>query len=246
MTPSRETMVLVLSVVALAMSAFALWNGRGRGHRGRGRSRSGGDGWTATTDERGGDVAAGATGMQIGNLTRKVSDFEKTLDRHAQQVQALRTEVRQRMDALEGRLVEAERRASAPRRDPPRDQPRPAPYETEVAGVETYGVPLRDLAPVANPGASGRPVEVRDGALVISHSLPPAAYAVPEGQGRARVFLNESVEINEFALPKWEAFFEMRGARPYATYRTVRPAEVSWDAAAERGSPLNTGVAEAV
>jgi hypothetical protein len=105
---------------------------------------------------------------------------------------------------------------------------------------------LRDPAPWANPGASGRPVEVRDGVLVISHSLPPAAYAVPEGQGRAKVYLNDSVEINEFALPKWEAFFEMHGARPYATYRTVRPAEVSWDAAAERGSPLTMGVAEAV
>jgi hypothetical protein len=241
MIPSRETIVLVLSVLALALSAFALWRSGGSGHRRR--SRSGGEG--ARTDERGGDVAAGATGMQIGNLARKVSEFEKTLDRHAQQAQALRAEVWQRMDALERRQVEAERRASAPRRDPPPEQPRPAPSAVDY-GVETYGLPLRDLAPAANPGASGRPVEVRDGALVISHSLPPAAYAVPEGQGRARVFLNESVEINEFALPKWEAFFEMRGARPYATYRTVRPAEVSWDAAAERGSPLNAGVAEAV
>jgi hypothetical protein len=226
--------LLALAVAGLLVALFFLWratNGGRSGHRRRDR-------WPSAD---GHPAEAAGNGTQIGGLTRKVSDFEGTLNRHADQVLALRTEVRQRLDELEGRLREVERRASAPR-----EQPRAAAYGTDPLGVETYGVPLREPAPAWNPGASGRPVEVRDGALVISHSLPPAAYAVPEGPGRARVFLNESVEINEFALPKWEAFFEMRGARPYATYRTVRPAEVSWDAGAERGSPLNAGVAEAV
>jgi len=222
----RLPLQLLLGVAALVLvwGVFTLWR----------RRRGSSDGYP----ER---ATTGAPGLQVGTLTRKVSDFEGTVERHAQQMQALRTEFRQRLDALEGRLREMERRVP-----PPATQPPVAPPPRGFPEMETYGVTLADPAPGWDPGASGRPVEVRDGTLVVSHSLPPTAYVVPEGQGKARVFLNGSVEINEFALPKWEAFFEMRGARPYATYRTVRPAEVSWDTAAERGSLITMGVAEAV
>ncbi len=243
MKPTLLQIALVLAAAAFAVALLALARS-GRGGRSSRRRRP--DEGTHR-DER--QAEAVATNHQVGTLTRRVGDFEKTLDRHAQQSQSLRTDVWQRMDEMDRRLREVERRASAPApaRDLPRDPSPPAPAGAPVDyGVETYGVPLRELAPAWSPGGDGRPVEVRDGTLVISHSLPPAAYAVPEGQGRARVFLNDSVEINEFALPKWEAFFEMRGARPYATYRTVRPAEVTWDAGAERGTPSIMGVAEAV
>lgn len=240
---SSLPLLLGLAALAFAAAAVFLWR-----YGGRRRHRD--DAYRRRSPDEVMDPT-GATGLQVGEMRRKLSDVQRTLDRHAEQVQALRTEAWRRLDDLEGRVRDVERRASAsaaparPARDP-WPEPRPEPARPAFPGVETYGVMLQDPAPSWNPGASGRPVEVREGVLVISHSLPPAAYAVPEGTGRARVFLNESVEINEFALPKWQAFFDMRGARPYATYRTVRPAEVAWDAAAERGTPLHRGEAEAV
>jgi hypothetical protein len=205
-------------------------------------------------------------------LVNEMRRVTGALERQAEHLNALRVDFRDRLRAIENRLEERVRPASASASTPspgsagirgPEAQatarsfgelapaalgePDGPPADAWLHGVETRSLEPLGTAPAAMAvPAGGRPVEVRDGVLVISHSLPPAAYAVPEGTGRARVFLNDQVEINEYALPKWEAFFEMRGARPYAMYRTLRAAEVSWDAQAERGVPGAPGIAEAV
>jgi hypothetical protein len=89
-------------------------------------------------------------------------------------------------------------------------------------------------------------VEIRDGALVRSRSLPPAAYVSPSGAGQARVYLNPDVQMTEISLPKWEAFFDLQGGRTYTAYRTTRPAEVRWDEGEGRGELVSKGLAEAI
>lgn len=96
------------------------------------------------------------------------------------------------------------------------------------------------------PGPGDQPVEVRDGVLVTSRSLPPAAYVAPLGGGHGRVFLNADVPMTEYSLPKWSTFFDLQGARPYAAYRTTRPAEVRWDEGQGRGELVSRGLAEAI
>lgn len=113
-------------------------------------------------------------------------------------------------------------------------------------GMLGGGFPSAAAEPAWSPGAADQPVEVRDGVLVVSRSLPPAGWVVTTGTGQARVYLNAEVPLSEFSLPKWGAFFDMQGGGPYAAYRTRRPAEVRWDEATGRGELIRKGVAEAV
>jgi hypothetical protein len=207
-----------------------------------------------------------------GELVVEMRTVSANLAQQTNQLGALRTDFKQRLESIEGAVREMERQAADAAREAERrmstdpvvkrvDDGDALPRRTDaggedgrwadagtnwISGVETHSVSMLEPGRALDSFAasSGVPVEVREGMLVLSHSLPPMAYAVPEGKNRARVFLNESVEINEFALPKWQAFFDLVRARPYATYRTVRAAEVSWDG--ERGAPLNPGVAEPV
>jgi hypothetical protein len=212
---------------------------------------------------------AGDEGSGHADLAREVRTLATSFEKQSTQLGALRADFKLRLENIEAALQELGRPAGNDAVLEGRDEADGL-WRREAAdalpltgedrddgqaddggdawlrGVETHSVPMLDLGgpSAAPPPSSGVPVEVREGMLILSHSLPPVAYAVSEGKGLARVFLNESVEINEFALPKWQAFFEMRGARPYATYRTVRAAQVKWDG--ERGAPINPGVAEAV
>jgi hypothetical protein len=113
-------------------------------------------------------------------------------------------------------------------------------------GAEDVGWPPAAAEPAWSPGPADQPVEVRDGVLVASRSLPPAGYVSAAGPGEARVYLNADVQLTEFSLPKWAAFFDLAGARPYAAYRTRTPAQVRWDAAAGRGELIARGTVEAI
>lgn len=227
----------LLGVIVLIGAASFLWRtfGGRRRHRHRHREHGG----SGTQDQ--------GEGQRLGSLAREVRNAEAGIDRLANEATAFRAEIRTRMDSVESRLSEVERRSVARERSAPAPAALPAPRAWSEPAAAGWDLATGTGAGATyTPGPSARPVEVRDGVLVLSQLLPPAAYAEPAGYDRARVFLRDLVELNEFALPKWEAFFEMRGARPYAAYRTVRPAEVVWDAAAGRGTPLTPGVAEAV
>jgi hypothetical protein len=96
-------------------------------------------------------------------------------------------------------------------------------------------------------GATGGgrvPVEIRDGAIVPSQSLPPEAWLVPQGGGRASLSLNAEVLLNTFALDRFSYFFDL-GDRREGFYETRRPAEVAWDDGQQRGSLVAPGKAVA-
>jgi hypothetical protein len=113
-------------------------------------------------------------------------------------------------------------------------------------GADSLWPPTIPPAPSWSAGPADQPVEIRDGALVRSRSLPPAAYVSPSGAGQARVYLNADVQMTEISLPKWEAFFDLQGGRTYTAYRTTRPAEVRWDEGEGRGELVSKGLAEAI
>ncbi|HST58940.1 MAG TPA: hypothetical protein VLK84_09635 [Longimicrobium sp.] len=132
-----------------------------------------------------------------------------------------------------------------------------APYDAEMYGAESLGRPLAGAdrgigdawsigEPAWSPGPGDQPVEVRDGVLVVSRSLPPAGYLSITPSGEARVYLNADTPLTEFSLPKWAAFFELPEGKAYAAYRTRRPAAVRWDEATGRGELISKGLAEAI
>ncbi|HEX5872340.1 MAG TPA: hypothetical protein VFY65_18050, partial [Longimicrobium sp.] len=185
-------------------------------------------------------------------LVQAVADIRAALDKQAREMEALRTFWSQKLDELNGKIgelarVQARRLERAP-------DPRPgvdaggyaAPYDPGAYGADGPGMRLPALEPAWSPGPGDQPVEIRDGVLVVSRSLPPAGYVSAGGSGQARVYLNADVPLTEFSLPKWATFFELQGARPYAAYRTRRPAEVRWDEAAGRGELVSRGLAEAI
>jgi hypothetical protein len=89
------------------------------------------------------------------------------------------------------------------------------------------------------------PVEVRDERIVRSSSLPPIAFLVPQGSGQAQVWLNPEAGLNEFAVDKWAAYFELRGGRANAVYDTLEPAVVGWSGEAGSTDVVRQGVAVA-
>lgn len=194
-------------------------------------------------------VQTGSGDTLTGVRWQDIRSLQDILDRQARQVQELRTRCDQRFTTLEQRMDTMERAARGRSPEQPGALARPgaerAPYAAEPFGygVDTigYGAPAETGR---RPGPGDLPVEVRDGAVVTSDALPPTAFVVSDGAGRGRVFLNPEVQLNEFALPKWEEFFELRGRQPYASYRTVRPAEVSWDSTSGRGALVTMGMAE--
>jgi hypothetical protein len=133
-----------------------------------------------------------------------------------------------------------------------------APYDPGMYGAESLGRPLaggdRGIGepawsmgePAWSPGPGDQPVEVRDGVLVVSRSLPPAGYLSVTASGEARVYLNADTPLTEFSLPKWAAFFELPEGKAYAAYRTRRPATVRWDEGTGRGELISKGLAEAI
>jgi hypothetical protein len=178
-----------------------------------------------------------------------MSDIRGALEKHAREMEALRISSSQRMDELNGRIAALER--AQPRMTDGGLGPRSGGlggigYEDERYGAGSLGLSSAGAEPAWSPGPGDQPVEVRDGVLVASRSLPPAGYLSAAGSGPAKVYLNADVQLTEFSLPKWAAFFDLPEARPYAAYRTRRPAEVRWDEGAGRGELVAKGLAEAI
>lgn len=193
--------------------------------------------------------AGEAAAQQAADRAR--ADAQRAMD----QQRALADQVRaisQRVAAVEEKLAEV------PRTEPRAAEPAPARGYGDGGRdgfLETIDSTLYGAASLASaaggerswqPGPGDQPVEIREGVLVVSRSLPPAAYVASLGGGHGRVFLNPDVQMTEFSLPKWAAFFDLQGARPYAAYRTTRPAEVRWDEGQGRGELISKGLAEAI
>ena len=182
-------------------------------------------------------------GQQV--LVQAAKEVRNALDQQSKQMAELRTFRARRLDELEGRLGA---RAAAQGGDAGGYA---SPHDPGLYGAESLGrVPAggeRALGePAWSPGPGDQPVEVRDGVLVASRSLPPAGYLSVAASGEARVYLNADAPLTEFSLPKWAAFFELQGGQAYAAYRTRRPATVRWDEGSGRGELVSKGLAEAM
>lgn len=227
---------------------LGMWAARGRSSRDRGAS-------IRRVQE---PAPAPAPGPDD-RLLRQVRDEVRiAMEKQADQMREARATWSTGIQRLEGKIDELSRRTAAARAAAPPAAGssvraiRPAEDALPAVTHDAGGFGADSLRGSSSPesswaaGPGDRPVEIREGVLVASMSLPPAAYVAPDGGGRARVYLNPDAPINEFALPKWEAFFELADARPYAAYRTRRPAEVRWDDAAARGELISKGTAEAI
>ncbi len=81
--------------------------------------------------------------------------------------------------------------------------------------------------------------------MVPSRSLAAPGSLVSDSYGGgAKLYLNESVEINHVAFDQWSAFFDFRGGKPYMRYTTRRPAVVDWNESTGRGTLRDRGIAE--
>lgn len=194
-----------------------------------------------------GDGPGGSTTGEQRALLSAANQMRDALEKQARQMEELRTFWSRRLDELDRKigdlaLARARERETASSPRPGQDYGGYAPYDNGMYGAESQG----RLEAAWSPGPGDQPVEIRDGVLVVSRSLPPAGYVSAGGSGQARVYLNADVPLTEFSLPKWAAFFELQGARPYAAYRTRRPAEVRWDDGAGRGELISKGLAEAI
>lgn len=248
---------LAAAAVALAaiLAAVRWWQGRHRGY-GHSRSQSGhgpgssrGAGYPSLQAE-GYGTGAPVSGDQRALLTA-ANGVRDALDRQAREMGELRATWSRRLDDLERKIDALSRTQPQTRQNVPERRAEHGgyggTYDSATYGAESLGSwPAATLEPAWSPGPGDQPVEVRDGVLVASRSLPPAGYLSATGSGQARVYLNADVQLTEFSLPKWAAFFDLQGAKPYAAYRTIRPAEVSWDEGAGRGELRNKGVAEAI
>lgn len=198
-------------------------------------------------------------------LVQAANEVRNALDQQSRQMAELRTFWSRRLDELDRKIgalaaVPPGRREGEP--EPRAAQDRFSPHGGARGGYAapydpgTYGAESRGRVPAGGEGGTGgsawspgpgdQPVEVRDGVLVVSRSLPPAGYLSVAASGEARVYLNAEVQLTEFSLPKWSAFFDLEGARAYAAYRTRRPAAVRWDEGAGRGELISKGLAEAM
>lgn len=235
------------AAVALALAWFLMRRWRAsRSHR---YPRSGGGHGSGSGSGYGDGSGAPPTGEQRALLSA-ANQMRDALEKQARQMEELRTFWSKRLEELD-RKIDGVARAQRQGRDrepnPPRGQDHGGygAYDAGMYGADTLGqLPAQE--PAWSPGPGDQPVEIREGVLVVSRSLPPAGYVSASGSGQARVYLNAEVPLTEFSLPKWAAFFDLQGARPYAAYRTRRPAEVRWDEASGRGELISKGMAEAI
>ena len=192
----------------------------------------------------------GETGYsEVIGLTREVRHL---LDQQAHQMEQLRTTlttqirgIGEKVDAL-GTTRTSAGQAGGQRRGMAPESYTPPPSAAGYGADSLWPPSAAPAAPSWSAGPADQAVEIRDGALVRSRSLPPAAYVSPSGAGQARVYLNPDVQMTEISLPKWEAFFDLQGGRTYTAYRTTRPAEVRWDEGEGRGELVSKGLAEAI
>ncbi|HEY0036692.1 MAG TPA: hypothetical protein VGB66_08400 [Longimicrobium sp.] len=183
-------------------------------------------------------------------IIRLTGEVRHLLGQQAKQMEQLRTtlgsqihDIGEKVDALAATRTSGGQ-ARGERRDPVPASFSPPPNSGH--GEDSSWLTAIPAVPSWSAGPADQAVEIRDGALVRSRSLPPAAYVTPSGAGQARVYLNPDVQMTEISLPKWEAFFDLQGGRTYTAYRTTRPAEVAWDEGEGRGELVSKGLAEAI
>ncbi|HEY7769935.1 hypothetical protein [Longimicrobium sp.] len=182
-------------------------------------------------------------------LAQAAAEMRSAAERQSEQMEKLRTFWSQRLDALEAKVDALSRPAKQPApslRDEGGTVASYAPLSYSGHGEDSSWLTAIPAVPSWSAGPADQAVEIRDGALVRSRSLPPAAYVTPSGAGQARVYLNPDVQMTEISLPKWEVFFDLQGGRTYTAYRTTRPAEVRWDEGEGRGELVSKGLAEAI
>jgi hypothetical protein len=252
--------------------ARRFWRGRGSG---RGRGYGSGHGYGGGYGSDHGQGAGGGTSAPVGDqraLLTAANGVREALERQTREIQELRTFWSKRLDELNGRIAELPRvPVQLPRDGPEAGSGRGqglegggsrggyggggyggggygagGAFDAEMYGAGSLGASAPLAEPAWYPGPGDQPVEVRDGALILSRSLPPPAYVSATAAGQGRVYLNADVQLSEFSLPKWAEFFELRGAKPYAAYRTLRPAVVRWEEGMGRGDLIEKGVAEAI
>jgi hypothetical protein len=225
----------------------------GSGRRGSRSSRGGGYGHPP---EDGGYGSGDGQASGRAALLRAAEEVRGALERQTRELGELRVFWLKRLEEIDGKLASLAKLQAAQRRDGAIERlPSAAayapgadavPYDSARYGAESLGRLPAPAEPAWSPGPGDQPVEVRDGVLVASRSLPPAGFLSASGSGPARVYLNAEVPLTEYSLPKWAAFFDLDDARPYASYRTRRPAQVRWDEAAGRGELVSKGTAEAI
>jgi hypothetical protein len=191
---------------------------------------------SAPADPWGGRAPDVPTGTR---LRSDITQLEVRLDELATTFIAGLERVEKRLAGIEGQLDAALDARPQARRGPDDD----ARFEaTALAWSErgpSAGGPVvsQPIAPYGaaslrgGPGdAAGErvPVEIRDGEVVASHSLPPEAWLVPQGGGRAALSVNDEVPLTGFALDRFALYFDL-GERREGHYLTRLPAEVKWD-----------------
>lgn len=92
------------------------------------------------------------------------------------------------------------------------------------------------------PAGNRVPVEIQGSEVALTHTIPPDAWLVAQGNGRASVWLNAEVEHNRYALDRFALFFEL-GDRREGAYVTRTPADVHWDEGGQRGRLRTAGKA---
>jgi hypothetical protein len=198
-------------------------------------------------------VGSGGDGVHAGysEVIRLTGEVRHLLAQQARQMEQLRTTlssqmqgIGEKMDALAATRTSGGQ--SGGQRSGAASESYTAPPNAGHGADSLWPPSTAPAAPTWSAGPADEAVEIRDGALVRSRSLPPAAYVSPSGAGQARVHLNPDVQMTEISLPKWEAFFDLQGGRTYTAYRTTRPAEVRWDEGEGRGELISKGLAEAI
>lgn len=96
-------------------------------------------------------------------------------------------------------------------------------------------------------GPPGKPVDIRDGVIVPSRSLAAVGSLLIESAGEtARLYVNESVEIDHLAKQHWSEYFDFGTGEPYRRYRTLEPSRVRWSGLKEEGRLIERGRVEAI
>ena len=253
---SMERLLPVLSLlVALAALGIALTSRRSSGSS---RRRS--------SSEPGPGGGAGSSMWHPPGASQQVVDGTMVTwdahDRLVKEVQALREQVVSIADRLtdqEKLIFELRQRSGSPSTPsgssgssgwgggaPPRGGGRDELGFYTGGEVSLEPASARGLAELVPTPANGRPVELRDGAVVLSRSLASVAVLVEEGAGQGSLYVNDQVEIDHMALERWSTFFDFGAGKPYQRYRTERPATVAWDPVAGRGDLREPGRARSL
>jgi len=196
---------------------------------------------------------SGPVSAEVVKLTEQVAALEQRLDTGLGRLEGRVRDLEQRADGAadtggyaspEAREVERLFTAA------PRPEPR---YGGMGDAVVSQSLPLSggvdgigglEGGGIAGGGGERIAVELSGTEVLVTQSIPPEAWLVPRGGGRAQVSLNPEVPHNRFALDRLATFFDL-GDRREGAYTTRAAAEVRWDEAERRGVLLTPGKAVA-